>query len=85
MASKRRTYTPEFTTDAVQLVTQRGYSVAEAARSLGIHCQHPATDGHGILAHLPGGIVHVQPHCRHRTTTASVTHLRAACRSSDFE
>ena len=36
MASKRRTYTPEFKTEAVQLVTQRGYSVAEAARSLGI-------------------------------------------------
>ena len=85
MASKRRTYTTEFKTEAVQLVTQRGYSVAEAARSLGIHCQHPAPDGHGILARPQGGIVFVQPHCRHWTTTASVTDPRAACRSSDFE
>jgi transposase len=37
MARKRRTYTPEFKAEAVQLVTERGYSVAEAARSLGIH------------------------------------------------
>ena len=37
MARKRRTYTPEFKAEAVQLVTERGYSVAEAARALGIH------------------------------------------------
>ena len=37
MARKRRTYTPEFKAEAVKLVTERGYSVAEAARSLGIH------------------------------------------------
>jgi transposase len=37
MAKKRRTYTPEFKTEAVTLVTEQGYSVAEAARSLGIH------------------------------------------------
>jgi transposase len=37
MASKRRTYTPEFKTEAVKLVTEQGYSVTEAARSLGIH------------------------------------------------
>ena len=37
LARKRRTYTPEFKAEAVQLVTTRGYSVAEAARSLGIH------------------------------------------------
>jgi transposase len=36
MAKKRRIYTPEFKTEAVQLVTEQGYSVAEAARSLGI-------------------------------------------------
>ena len=36
MARTRRTYTPEFKAQAVQLVTQHGYSVAEAARSLGI-------------------------------------------------
>ena len=37
MAKKRRNYTPEFKTEAVKLVTEQGYSVAEAARSLGIH------------------------------------------------
>src|ERR1700687_3893383 len=36
MARTRRTYTPEFKAQAVQLVTEHGYSVAEAARSLGI-------------------------------------------------
>ena len=36
MARTRRTYTPEFKAEAVRLVTERGYSVAEAARSLGL-------------------------------------------------
>jgi len=36
MARTRRTYTPEFKAQAVQLVTEQGYSVAEAARNLGI-------------------------------------------------
>jgi transposase len=36
-AKKRCTYTPEFKAEAVKLVTEQGYSVAEAARSLGIH------------------------------------------------
>jgi transposase len=36
MPRPRRTYTPEFKTEAVKLVTEQGYSVAEAARSLGI-------------------------------------------------
>jgi transposase len=36
MARTRRTYTPEFKIEAVKLVTEKGYSVAEAARSLGI-------------------------------------------------
>ena len=36
MAKTRRTYTPEFKAQAVQLVTEQGYSFAEAARSLGI-------------------------------------------------
>src|SRR5438128_5377599 len=35
--AKRRTYTPEFKAEAVRLVTEPGYSVAEAARSLSIH------------------------------------------------
>jgi transposase len=37
MTKERRNYTPEFKTEAVKLVTEQGYSVAEAARSLGIH------------------------------------------------
>jgi transposase len=37
MAKKRRIYAPEFKVEAVKLVTEQGYSVAEAARSLGIH------------------------------------------------
>ena len=37
MARKRRTYTPEFKAEAVRLVTEQGYSIAEAARSLDIH------------------------------------------------
>ena len=37
MAKKRHTYTPEFKAEAVKLVTEQGYSVAEAARSLGVH------------------------------------------------
>jgi len=36
MARSRRTYTPQFKTEAVKLVTEQGYSFAEAARSLGI-------------------------------------------------
>ena len=37
MAKRRRTYTREFKSEAVKLVTEQGYSVAEAARSLGVH------------------------------------------------
>ena len=37
MARTRRTYTPEFKAEAVKLVTEQGYSVAEATRSLGIN------------------------------------------------
>ena len=36
MARRRRTYTSEFKVEAVNLVTQKGYSVAEACRSLDI-------------------------------------------------
>jgi transposase len=35
MARRRRSYTREFKVEAVKLVTEQGYSVAEAARSLG--------------------------------------------------
>jgi transposase len=37
MARRRHIYTLEFKAEAVKLVTEKGYSVAEAARSLGIH------------------------------------------------
>ena len=37
MNRKRRRYTPEFKIESVQLITEAGYSIAEAARSLGIH------------------------------------------------
>jgi transposase len=37
MAKKRRTYTAEFKAEAVKLITEQGYSVAEAARCLGVH------------------------------------------------
>ena len=36
MARQRRSYTREFKVEAVKLVTEKGYSVAEAARSLDI-------------------------------------------------
>ena len=35
--SKRRSYTDEFKAEAVKLVTGQRYSLAEAARKLGIH------------------------------------------------
>lgn len=34
---KKRSYTDEFKREAVALVTEQGYTLAEAARSLGIH------------------------------------------------
>ena len=36
MARQRRTYTNEFKVEAVKLITEKGYSVAEAARSLDV-------------------------------------------------
>ena len=37
MTKKRRSYTDEFKQEAVRLVTDQGYSLAEAARNLGVH------------------------------------------------
>jgi transposase len=37
MAKTRRSFTREFKIEAVKLVTQKGQSVAEAARSLSLH------------------------------------------------
>jgi transposase len=36
MTRRRRTYTSEFKTDAVKLITEKGYSFAEASRSLDV-------------------------------------------------
>jgi transposase len=36
MSRKYRTYTEEFKREAIKLVTEQGYAIAEAARSLGI-------------------------------------------------
>ena len=36
MARRRRSYTSEFKVEAVKLVTEQGYSVAEACRSLDV-------------------------------------------------
>jgi len=36
MARTRRTYTPAFKAEAVKLVTEQGYSITEAACSLGL-------------------------------------------------
>ena len=37
MTDKRHIYTEEFTREAVRLVTEQGYGVAEAARNLGLN------------------------------------------------
>jgi len=37
MTNKRKQYSKQFKIDAVTLVTEQGYKVSEAARSLGIH------------------------------------------------
>lgn len=37
MTKNRKRYSKQFKTDAVKLITEQGYKVSEAARSLGIH------------------------------------------------
>ena len=37
MAKKHKQYSKQFKIDAIKLVTEEGYKVAEAARNLGIH------------------------------------------------
>jgi len=37
MTAKRRSYTKQFKIDAVQLVTDQGYNISEAARNLDLH------------------------------------------------
>ena len=52
--AKRRTYTGEFKRKAVRLLTEQGYGVSEAARSLGIHPNLLRT-WRNKLAHENGG------------------------------
>jgi transposase len=37
MEKKRRKYTQEFKEEAVKLITEQGYQIAEAARNLGVN------------------------------------------------
>ena len=37
MAAKRKSYSEQFKIDAVKLLTEQGYKIAEAARNLDIH------------------------------------------------
>jgi transposase len=37
MKKKRRKYTQEFKEEAVKLITEQGYQIAEAARNLGVN------------------------------------------------
>jgi len=37
MTNKRKQYSKQFKIDVVKLITEQGYNVSEAARSLGIH------------------------------------------------
>ena len=58
MTKKRRSYTAEFKREALTLIREKGYSVAEAARSLGIHenllrCWKRVYDEQGEMA-FPG-------------------------------
>jgi transposase len=66
MPDKRRTYTAAFKREAVQLVTEQGYALAEAARNLGLHPQmrqrwkrelveeeHAAFPGNGRVSRAP--------------------------------
>src|SRR3954467_1552392 len=74
MARQRRTYTREFKLEAVKLITEKGYSVAEAARSLGIgetllRSWKQALDKEGDQA-FPG-------HGNLPTIEAELHHLRA--------
>lgn len=62
MSRKYRTYTEEFKQEAIKLVTQQGYKIAEAARSLGINenllgkwkRRSEASNGDASQGSLPG-------------------------------
>jgi transposase len=73
MADRRRTSTEEFKREAVHLVTEQGYAVAEAARNLGLNPhrlqrwkreltedEHAAFPGHGRVLPAPEELQRVQ-------------------------
>ena len=72
-ADERRTYTAEFKREAVHLVTEQGYAVAEAARNLGLNPQmlqrwkreqmeheHAAFPGNGRVLPAPAELQRLQ-------------------------
>jgi len=87
MANKRRTYTPEFKGEAVKLVTEKNYSLAEAARSLGIHetllrSWKQAVEKQGEQAFPGHGTVYPKLHLTDEWGAIDVTRNRAAIRCS---
>jgi transposase len=54
----RRKFTREFKVSAVKLVTEQGYSVAEAAKSLGID---PGSVRYWMKKFVPEGVVAPEP------------------------
>ncbi len=62
---KRRNYTNEFKEEAVKLVTEQGYSMAEASRNLGINANllgrwKKASEQPENESALPGSMVTIQ-------------------------
>ena len=55
-SGKRRTYREEFKRDAVKLVTEQGYSVADAVASLGIHANLLSGWKRKFAAEASGGL-----------------------------
>ena len=93
MARKRRTYTPEFKAEAVKLVTEQGYSVAEAARFLGIKDnlirtwkQAPGRPqgrvGGGVVKERVGIQEHGVPGLQVRESHGSSSKSRSGCTAS---
>ena len=51
MTKKRKNYSKQFKLDAVKLVTEQGYKVSEAARSLDIHSTRDSRPGEKNIWH----------------------------------
>ncbi len=67
---KRRNYTKEFKEEAVRLVTDQGYSLAEASRNLGIHANllgrwKRTIQGVGVDGATPGNSVSMRAELKH--------------------